>query len=110
MYQIDNNDIVLITAETGSGKTTRNYVIYLELPQFLIQAGYTINDKKIAIALPRKIAAISLAKRVSEELGCYNGEIAHQVRFNSTVNDNSRVIFMTDGTLVQHLYSDPLLS
>jgi ATP-dependent RNA helicase DHX37/DHR1 len=53
------------------------------------------------VVLPRKIAAISLAKRVAEELGCYNHEIAHKVRFNATVNDNTRVVFMTDGTLVQ---------
>lgn len=71
------------------------------MPQFLIQAGYTLNDKKIAIVLPRKIAAISIAKRVSDELGCFNGEIAHRVRFNSLVNSNTRVVFMTDGSLVQ---------
>jgi len=75
--------------------------IHLELPQFLIQAGYIINDKKICVVLPRKIAAISIAKRVSEELGCYNAEIAHKVRFNSTVNNNTRVVFTTDGSLVQ---------
>jgi ATP-dependent RNA helicase DDX35 len=61
------------------------------------------------VVLPRKIAATSLAKRVAEELGCYNYEIAHKVRFNATVNDNTRVVFMTDGTLVQELYSSPLL-
>lgn len=81
----------------------------IELPQFLIQAGYTLNDKKIAIILPRKIAAISIAKRVAEELGCHNAEIAHKVRFNSQVNSNTRVVFMTDGSLVQELYSSPLL-
>lgn len=76
----------------------------------MIQAGYTLHNKKIVIALPRKIAAISVAKRVGEEMGCYNGEIAHHVRFNSTVNEHSRVVFMTDGMLVQQLYSDPLLN
>lgn len=68
-----------------------------------------MGDKKIGVVLPRKIAAISLAKRVAEELSCFNGEITHKVRFNSGVNSHSRVIFMTDGTLVQELYSSPLL-
>jgi HrpA-like RNA helicase len=56
----------MISAETGSGKTTRICSLYPEIPQFLIQAGYTIGDKKIGVVLPRKIAAISLAKRVAE--------------------------------------------
>ena len=43
-------------------------------------------------------------------MGVHSHEIAHNVRFNSTVTDNTRVIFMTDGMLVQELYSDPLLS
>lgn len=37
----------------------------LELPQFLVQAGYTLSNKKIAVVLPRKIAALSIAKRIS---------------------------------------------
>ena len=40
--------------------------MHIELPQFLIQAGYTLDDKKVAVVLPRKIAAISIAKRVAE--------------------------------------------
>lgn len=72
IYGIENNDVLLITAETGSGKTTRIFTIYIEIPQFLIQAGYTIGNKKIGVVLPRKIAAITIAKRVADELGCYN--------------------------------------
>ena len=100
---MDHNDIVILTAETGSGKTT-------QIPQYLIQAGYTLGDKIIAVTLPRRIAAISICRRVSDEMGVHSHEIAHNVRFNSTVTDNTRVIFMTDGMLVQELYSDPLLS
>ena len=62
---MEQNDVTIISAETGSGKTTRKDVENVELPQFLIQAGYTINDKKIGVVLPRKIAATSIAKRVA---------------------------------------------
>ena len=44
-----------------------------------------MNEKKIGISVPRRIAAVSIAKRVSEELMCNNHEIAHHVRFNSSV-------------------------
>lgn len=40
----------------------------------------------------------------------YNNEIAYHVRFNSNVNENTRVVFMTDGMMVQEMYQDPLLS
>ncbi len=52
---------------------------------------------------------MSLANRVSEELGTYGGEVAYQVRFNSSVNPGTQIVFMTDGMLVQSLYQGPLL-
>ena len=103
LHALDCHDVVIVTAETGSGKTT-------QIPQYLIQAGYTLADKSIAITVPRRIAALSICKRVCDELGVYNHEIAHHVRFNSSVTENTRVVFMTDGMLVQELYSDPLLA
>lgn len=60
-----------------------------------------MGNKKIGICVPRRIAAVSIARRVSEELGVYNHEIAHHVRFNSTINEDTRVVFMTDGMMVQ---------
>mgnify|MGYP002079851681 CR=1 FL=1 len=59
LYALDNHNVVILTAETGSGKTT-------QIPKFLIEAGYTIGNKKIGISVPRRIAAISVSKRVSE--------------------------------------------
>lgn len=59
--------------------------------------------------LPRKIAAISITKRICYETGLNEGEIAHHVRFDSTVNEKTKLTLMTDGILVQKLYQDPLL-
>lgn len=73
LYAIDNNDVTLISAETGSGKTTRTQFIILEIPQMLIQGGYTIGNKIIGVVVGRRIAAVGLAQRVAEELGCHNG-------------------------------------
>jgi pre-mRNA-splicing factor ATP-dependent RNA helicase DHX15/PRP43 len=53
--------------ETGSGKTT-------QIPQFLIEAGYASKHKGIACTQPRRVAAMSVAKRVSEELDVELGE------------------------------------
>jgi HrpA-like RNA helicase len=103
LYALDTHCVLILTAETGSGKTT-------QIPKYLIEAGYTRDNKKIAITVPRRIAAISIVNRISEELGVYGHEIAHHVRFSSTVNENTRVVFMTDGMMVQELYSDPDLS
>lgn len=59
MYSVDMNDVSIVMAETGSGKST-------QMPQYLIQGGYTIGGKLIGIVVPRRIAAITLCKRVNE--------------------------------------------
>lgn len=53
--------VIILVGETGSGKTT-------QIPQFLIEAGYTKKHKGIACTQPRRVAAMSVAKRVSEEM------------------------------------------
>ena len=58
LYALDNYDVVILTAETGSGKTT-------QIPKYLVEAGYTLGNKKIAVSVPRRIAAVSIARRVS---------------------------------------------
>lgn len=58
LYALDNHNVVILTAETGSGKTT-------QIPKYLIEAGYTMGNKKIAVSVPRRIAAVSISRRIS---------------------------------------------
>lgn len=60
------NQILIVIGETGSGKTT-------QITQYLAEAGYTSRGK-IGCTQPRRVAAMSVAKRVSEEFGCCLGQ------------------------------------
>lgn len=63
---VEENDFLVVVGETGSGKTT-------QLPQYLHKAGYTSRGEMIGVTQPRRIAAISVATRVSEEMKCQLG-------------------------------------
>ena len=116
---INTFPIVLIHGETGSGKTT-------QIPQFLYEAGFgsatnplTWKRGKICVTQPRRLAAISMSKRVSEELGPTHGtRVGYQVRYDSNcrvsygdpkIDDYSNIIFMTDGILLREISRDFLL-
>lgn len=67
MHQaVHENQILIVIGETGSGKTT-------QITQYLAEAGYTTRGK-IGCTQPRRVAAMSVAKRVSEEYGCCLGQ------------------------------------
>lgn len=63
---MNDNQVLIVIGETGSGKTT-------QITQYLAEAGYTTRGK-IGCTQPRRVAAMSVAKRVSEEFGCRLGQ------------------------------------
>ncbi|QRW03963.1 Helicase associated domain (HA2) [Ceratobasidium sp. AG-Ba] len=100
---VHENDTLIVLGETGSGKTT-------QVPQFLLESG-CISSGMIAITQPRKVAAMSLASRVSTEMGTSLGStVGYSVRFDEKAGPNTRIKYLTDGMLVRELLSDPLLS
>ena len=99
---IQKHRVFILTGETGSGKST-------QLPKLCVLAGRG-KKAKIAHTQPRRIAAISLANRVSEEIGSPVGEaIGYQVRFHEEISRANRVRFMTDGILLAQTQTDALL-
>ncbi|KAF7616549.1 P-loop containing nucleoside triphosphate hydrolase protein [Aspergillus flavus] len=107
MEAIYNNSSVVIWGATGSGKTT-------QLPQFLFEAGFgnpdSPNPGMIAVTQPRRVAAVSMAKRVGDELGQFSDQVSYQIRFESTVSKKTAIKFMTDGILIREIAEDFSLS
>ncbi|ROW09105.1 hypothetical protein VPNG_05724 [Cytospora leucostoma] len=103
MEAIHNNDIVVLCGATGSGKTT-------QVPQFLFEAGYGSRDGPtpgmIGITQPRRVAAVSMSKRVGQELGDHSDRVAYQIRFEGTVDPKTALKFMTDGVLLREVAQD----
>ncbi|CAH0548891.1 unnamed protein product [Brassicogethes aeneus] len=101
MEIINDNSVIILAGETGSGKTT-------QVPQFLYEAGYALK-KQIAVTEPRRVAAISMSKRVAEEMNLSTKEISYLIRFEGNATDETKIKFMTDGVLLKELQSDFLL-
>ena len=101
-----NNQTTIICGETGSGKTT-------QIPQILFEIGFGNNqsefDGMIGITQPRRIAAVAMAKRVQTEMGEIGNVVSHQIRYDSTVSEETKIKFMTDGILLREAQSDVLL-
>ena len=67
-----------------------------------MEAGYALNQKCVAITLPRRIAAVSVAKRVAEEMNVALGqEVGYHIRFDDQYTPNTMIKFLTDGMLVR---------
>lgn len=101
MELINENAVVIIAGETGSGKTT-------QIPQFLYEAGYALK-KQIAVTEPRRVAAISMSHRVAEEMNMSTKEVSYLIRFEGNVTDATKIKFMTDGVLLKEVQSNFLL-
>ncbi|CAI5937583.1 unnamed protein product [Closterium sp. NIES-64] len=110
--------VTVVIGATGSGKST-------QLPQMLYraqlrQAGEPpaegekargIGPRAIAVTQPRRVAAVSVARRVAEELRVgLGGEVGYVVRFEDRSSAATRIVFQTDGCLLRELLGDPLLT
>ncbi len=99
---IENNQVVIIAGETGSGKTT-------QIPKICMNSGRGIRGL-IGHTQPRRIAARSVAARIAEEIGEQTGQqIGYQVRFTDNTSEQSRVKVMTDGILLAEVQHDRFL-
>lgn len=100
---IRQHQVVILAGETGSGKTT-------QLPKMCLEAAGEDLRGKIGCTQPRRVAAMSVSKRVAEELGVQWGrEVGCKMRFNDDTSRDTRIKFMTDGILLAEIQGDPLL-
>ena len=101
------HQVVVVSGETGSGKTTQLPKICLSIGR---GPGADGSGGLIGHTQPRRIAATSTAKRIAQELGTPIGEhVGYQVRFNDTMSPGASVKLMTDGILLAETQNDPLL-
>ncbi|CAN6988234.1 unnamed protein product [Brassica rapa subsp. trilocularis] len=99
---VEENQVLVIVGETGSGKTT-------QIPQYLQEAGYTKRGK-IGCTQPRRVAAMSVAARVAQELGVKLGrEVGYSIRFEDCTSEKTVIKYMTDGMLLRELLIEPKL-
>ncbi|XP_073874475.1 ATP-dependent RNA helicase DHX33 isoform X4 [Macaca fascicularis] len=102
LAQLRNLDNAVLIGETGSGKTT-------QIPQYLYEGGIS-RQGIIAVTQPRRVAAISLATRVSDEKRTELGKlVGYTVRFDDVTSEDTRIKFLTDGMLLREAISDSLL-
>ncbi len=100
---ISKNQVIIISGETGSGKTT-------QIPKFCLAAGRGI-DGKIGCTQPRRIAAMTVSRRIAEELGEALGRsVGYKIRFKDQTSPNAFIKIMTDGILLAETQNDPYLN
>ncbi|MCJ1482136.1 DEAH-box ATP-dependent RNA helicase prp22 [Schaereria dolodes] len=100
LQAVEDNQLLIVIGETGSGKTT-------QLTQYLAEAGYA-NSGMIGCTQPRRVAAMSVAKRVAEEVGCRLGqEVGYTIRFEDCTSPQTKIKYMTDGMLQREVLLDP---
>ncbi len=93
--------VLIVVGETGSGKTT-------QVPQFLHEAGYTKGGMKVGCTQPRRVAAMSVASRVADEMGVRVGrEVGYSIRFEDATSEATVLKYMTDGMLLREFLTEP---
>ncbi|KAG5513861.1 hypothetical protein PMAC_000483 [Pneumocystis sp. 'macacae'] len=97
---VHKNQLIIVVGDTGSGKTT-------QITQYLAEEGFA-NNGKIGCTQPRRVAAMSVAKRVAEEVGCRLGqEVGYTIRFEDCTSSETKIKYMTDGMLQRECLVDP---
>lgn len=97
---IRDNQVVIVIGETGSGKTT-------QLAQFLYEDGYG-KTGMIGCTQPRRVAAMSVAKRVAEEMEVKLGStVGYAIRFEDCTSKETVIKYMTDGVLLRESLNEP---
>ena len=102
MEAIHDNDVVILCGETGSGKTT-------QVPQFLYEGGYTTRGL-IGVTEPRRVAAVTMSRRVALELNMSTDLVSYQIRYEGNMTEKTIMKFMTDGVLLKEIENDFFLS
>jgi len=100
---VKNNQCSVLIGETGSGKTT-------QVPQFLLSCGLIQEGTAVAVTQPRRVAAMSVAARVAQEMDVELGaECGYLIRFEDVTSDKTKIKYMTDGMLLRECMTDPEL-
>ncbi|XP_046445714.1 pre-mRNA-splicing factor ATP-dependent RNA helicase DHX16-like [Daphnia pulex] len=101
LQAVEDHQILIVEGETGSGKTT-------QIPQYLYEAGYCKDGKKVGCTQPRRVAAMSVAARVAQEMGKKLGnEVGYSIRFEDCTSERTVIKYMTDGMLLREFLSEP---
>ncbi|PAV22044.1 P-loop containing nucleoside triphosphate hydrolase [Pyrrhoderma noxium] len=100
LQAIRDHQVLIVVGDTGSGKTT-------QMTQYLAEEGFA-DRGKIGCTQPRRVAAMSVAKRVAEEVGCRLGqEVGYTIRFEDCTCPETKIKYMTDGMLQRECLLDP---
>lgn len=99
---IQAHQVIILAGETGSGKTT-------QIPKMCLAAGRGAAGR-IACTQPRRVAALSISRRVAEELGVdWGREVGCKIRFDDHTTPHTLIKFLTDGMLLAEVQGDPML-
>ncbi|KAL5283888.1 DHX15 family protein [Megaselia abdita] len=101
---LNDHQTIVLVGETGSGKTT-------QIPQWCVEYAVSKTGKKgVACTQPRRVAAMSVAQRVAEEMDVQLGEeVGYSIRFEDFSSQKTLLKYMTDGMLLREAMSDPML-